>query len=148
MTALQSSHKCKVRASEGGSELCKSRGHNEEISRAAGRVLHAQTGLCMVCSSPASTDILHVGKGACSLLVVTCALQLVLCGQTPEVIADSALYAINFYIEQQRLSGMYLNHQLKQKMAIIQTQCKEKLMQMQHAYQQVSVPAPAHRAVL
>jgi hypothetical protein len=75
-----------------------------------------------------------------------CVLQLVLCGQTPEVIADSALFAINFYIEQQRLSGMYLNHQLKQKMAIIQTQCKEKLMQMQHAYQQVRMPVQAHRA--
>lgn len=65
-------------------------------------------------------------------------LQLMMCGQTPEVIAASALTAMNFYVEQQRLSGMYENHQLKQKMEIIQTQCKEKLMQMQHAYQQVT----------
>jgi hypothetical protein len=70
------------------------------------------------------------------LLVI--ALQLMMCGQTPEAIAESALVAMNFYVEQQRLSGMYENHKLKQKMEIIQTQCKEKLMQMQHAYQQVS----------
>jgi hypothetical protein len=66
------------------------------------------------------------------------ALQLMMCGQTPEAIAESALVAMNFYVEQQRLSGMYENHKLKQKMEIIQTQCREKLVQMQHAYQQVS----------
>lgn len=61
-----------------------------------------------------------------------------LCGQTPEVIADTALTAINFYVEQQRLTGMYLNHQLKQKMDSIQQACKKKLVEMNSAFQMVS----------
>lgn len=86
------------------------------------------------CSAHRQSPGLNVGH-----IVLCChgLLQLVLCGQTPEVIVDSALMAINFYVEQQRLSGMYSNHQLTQKMASIQQQCKKKLMEMQAAFQQV-----------
>jgi hypothetical protein len=72
-----------------------------------------------------------------SHVAVSPVLQLMLCGQTPEVIADTALTAINFYVEQQRLTGMYLNHQLTQKMDSIQQACKKKLVEMNGAFQTV-----------
>lgn len=65
-------------------------------------------------------------------------LQLMLCGQTPDAVADAALFAINFYVEQQRLTGMYDNQRLKSKMAQMQSQCKKKLVEMQNAFQQAS----------
>jgi hypothetical protein len=60
-----------------------------------------------------------------------------LCGQTPEVVTQVALTAINFYVEQQRLSGMYFTQQLQQKLAAMHATSKKKIMELQTVFHQV-----------
>lgn len=60
-----------------------------------------------------------------------------LCGQTPQVITEAALHAINFYVEQQRVNMQYDNTRLQARMTTMERQCRKKLSEMQNAYQQV-----------
>lgn len=63
-----------------------------------------------------------------------------LCGQTPEVVTQVALTAINFYVEQQRLSGMYFTQQLQQRLAAMQANSKKKMTELHQAFNQVRMP--------
>lgn len=64
-------------------------------------------------------------------------MQLALCGQTPEVIMQTALTAINFYHQQSELGGQFRENKLKRRMDALHAQCNEKLQQVHVAYTKV-----------
>jgi hypothetical protein len=64
--------------------------------------------------------------------------QLALCGQTPEVIAQASLEALNFYIKQQQLQHEFKENHLQKKVAKVQDACRKKLEEVHQGYQVVS----------
>ncbi len=62
------------------------------------------------------------------------ALQLTLCGQTPEVALQSALTAINFFTKQTDLLGQLRESKLQRRMEALHAQCNENLTKVHAAY--------------
>lgn len=70
---------------------------------------------------------------------VDCALQLTLCGQTPETAMMSALASVNFYIGQMELQRHLRESQLQRKFEKVQEACKKKLQEVHNGYTQVGM---------
>jgi hypothetical protein len=66
------------------------------------------------------------------------ALQLTLCGQTPEVILHTAMHALNFHATQQQLDVELREAKLQKKMQTLQAQCTKKLQEVHEGYKAVS----------
>jgi hypothetical protein len=66
------------------------------------------------------------------------AVQLTLCGQTPEVALSSALNAVQFYITQQALQADLQAARLHQKLDKMRVQCNARLQEVHDGYVKVS----------
>lgn len=75
----------------------------------------------------------------CPILLVSAQLQL--CGQAPDVIMQSALSAVQFFVAQQEMSGGMVQQQLQRRIVKLQEACRKKLEEVHQGYTQVRFKA-------
>ena len=88
-----------------------------------------QTGYVAVCSNLRAI-IVDQEPSSCKLVLV---------GQTPETVLNSALASIGFYLQQKELLYQRTEEQLKRKLSKVEAAAKRKLQEIHNAYNEVSL---------